>query len=394
MDEFFSGAEARMVRPLPTLIPRCGQCGLIPKCNTPRMPVSGDGRRGIMLVGEHPTAEDDRAGELGWGRLESELERVGIDMLRDCWLTTATLCHSKTIDTHKTAISDCRPNLLRAIADRNPHTVVLLGAAAVKSLVGFLWKNDVGELRAWVGHNIPAHKPNVWVCPVYNPNDVPHPKRPVELVHFREHLRAAVGHTGPPWPDGPPDYARAVRTISDATTAARWLSRIDSGVIAFDFETNMLKPDAERAEIVCCSVCWDGRETIAFPWYGDARGAMCALLENPDVAKIGANIKFESRWCMSYLGLRVRGWMWDTMLGAHVLDPRGDITSVKFQAFVRLGAPQYNAHIEPYLGSVEPGCNSVNRIREIKPELLLHYCGVDSVLEFHLAQHQMAEMGI
>lgn len=347
-----------------------------------------------MLVGEHVTAEDDAHGSLGWGQLESELESVGIDMERDCWLTTATICHSKTIDQHKTAIDDCRPNLLRAIERHDPTTVILLGSDAVYSLIGHLWKSDVGPIKKWVGHRIPAHKPNMWVCPTYNPTRINNPRTPVELLHFRNHLRAATALSGRPWPDGPPNYGRDVETIFDVAVAAKRLARYTTGTVAFDFETDRLKPDSSDAEIVCCSVCWNGTETIAFPWHGAARRGMLDVLQNPDVLKIGANIKFEHRWCLARLGIHVRGWYWDTVLAAHVLDPRGGITSVKMQSFVRLGAPEYNTHIEPYLQSVERGGNAPNRIREVSTELILRYCGVDSILEYHVAQHQMREMGL
>jgi hypothetical protein len=104
-------------------------------------------------------------------------------------------------------------------------------------------------------------------------------------------------------------------------------------------------------------------------------------------------MKFEDRWCRAKLGCGVKNFVWDGMLAAHVLDNRPDITSLKFQAFVRLGVGDYNSHIEPFLRSKDKGGNEPNRIREAKLDDVLMYCGIDSLLEFKVARLQMKEMG-
>ena len=54
MEGFFSDAEARVVKSLPTLIPLCDKCGLFKGCRTPKMPVTGKGERKILIVGDGP----------------------------------------------------------------------------------------------------------------------------------------------------------------------------------------------------------------------------------------------------------------------------------------------------------------------------------------------------
>lgn len=77
---------------------------------------------------------------------------------------------------------------------------------------------------------------------------------------------------------------------------------------------------------------------------------------------------------------------------AHVLDPRGGVTGLKFQSFVRLGTPDYSHHIRPFLES-DGGGNSVNRIREIEIGTLLKYNAMDSLLEYHVGESQRKELG-
>lgn len=395
----FSASEARLVRPLPTLFPACDDCRLYEGCGSPKIPPDGDGLRRVLLVSEYPGREEDRQGRPLVGPagrfLEEELSRFGVDMRRDCRLTNALICHDADDRRPPRAVADCRPNLLRTVTEFDPLVVVLLGGSAVRSLVGHLWKDDVGAAGRWWGWEIPARRPNVWVVPTYNPAHVMRDTDDlVTLRQFRTTLKAAfrLADAGRPWPDGPPDESASVRLLMSPGEAADWLDAVRDGVVSWDIETNMLKPDSAGAEILCVSVCAGGADTVVFPWAGRARDALARVLEDPAVAKIGYNTKFEDRWIRVRGGVRVRGWLWDGMIGAHLLDPRKGVSGLKFQAFVRLGAPDYDYHLKPLLESVSPGGNSPNRVREIKLEHLMRYCGIDAVLEYEVARRQMADL--
>lgn len=393
---FFSRSEMMVVRAPLLGIAQCGACGLLTKCQSPKMPVDGRGRRRVMITGEAPGAREDEEGRPFVGKsgayLDSVLTKLGVDMRRDCWLTNAAVCRPPGNDLDPKAVDYCRPNLLKAIADHKPDTIILLGGTAVDSLLGHLWKDDVGGINRWAGFRIPNHKPNCWICPTFHPSYLLREKDPVLDAMFRRHLRAAFAADGSPWPDGPPDYESQVEVILDADEAAARVDRYRAGLVAFDFETDRLKPDHRDSDLVACSVCWEGQETVSFPWRGAVRAAMLELFENPDVGKIASNLKMEERWCRARLGVRVRGWDWDTMLGAHALDPRGRVTGLKFQAYARLGCPDYSTHIKPFLESTDKG--GTNRVREVGITSLLRYCGLDSLLEYHVAEHQKKEMGV
>jgi DNA polymerase I-like protein with 3'-5' exonuclease and polymerase domains len=118
------------------------------------------------------------------------------------------------------------------------------------------------------------------------------------------------------------------------------------------------------------------------------------LLANENIKKIAHNLKFEETWSKVRLRQSVKGWNWDTMLMAHILDNRRGVTGLKFQTYVYFGIADYSSEIEPYLISVDPkDGNSLNRIEELikKPgekEKLLKYCALDSIFEYRLAQLQ------
>ena len=398
---FFAGSRLQQAAPQRAL-PACGACRLHTKCKSPKLEVRGTGANGILIIGDAPSKDDDRKGAHWSGAasktLARELKRHGAK-LADCWMMNALACYPKNGRQPTAAeVGHCRPNVTKAIRELKPQVIIPMSAAAVNSVLGPVWGEDVGQMARWAGWRIPSHDLNAWVCPTWHPHHLDREDDAVLHAQFRDHLTEAlvVGYHGPPWPDGPPDYAQRVQHVTDPRKAASWLRKCatrQTGAIAWDYETNMLKPDGPDAKIVSCSVAYGhtGPERcIAFPWHGEAVEAMGELLRSP-VPKIASNLKFEDRWTRKAFGHRVRNWAWDTMLAAHVLDNRPAITSVKFQAFVRMGVPVWNDKIEPFLKS--KGDETVNRVLEqIETRDLLRYNGLDAWLEFMVAVDQIREL--
>jgi len=205
---------------------------------------------------------------------------------------------------------------------------------------------------------------------------------------FRQHLKLAIEKSkSKPWEEIP-NYKKEIEIIIRPSQAAKLIREFTrrGGASAFDYETNCLKPEGEGTEIVSCSICWRGKRTISYPWQGEAIEATDEFTKS-SLPKIASNLNFENRWTIVKLGHKVRHWYWDTMLGAHVLDNRPDITSIKFQSFVHLGMPAYNKHIEPYLKTTKEG--KFNRIRELDLRDELEYGGFDSYSEYWVANELM-----
>lgn len=380
-----------------SLLPKCGACGFYKRCESPKIEIKGEGRRGVLIISDEITSEDDARGDHLTGDagrlLRRSLALIGINLDRDCWRTSALICNASDDITPK-HVGYCRPNLTKILADLKPRLIIPLGSLAVLSLLSPLWKENTGSIEQWAGWKIPLQRMNAWVCPTYHPAYVVDAKDDREgavvQLWFDRHLKAAFQLIGRPW-DEVPDHPKQIRIVMDPRAAAAQLKewvRV-GGAMAFDYETNRLQPDPADAEIVCASVCWRGRDTIAFPWVGEAVEAMSRFLRSK-VPKVGAMNKFEERWTRRILGHGVRNWAWDTVVSAHHLDCRPNITSVKFQAFVRLGQEEWGWAVAPYLKATDE--NGLNRIHEVDMRTLLVYCGVDSLVEFHIAGQQKKEM--
>lgn len=248
-------------------------------------------------------------------------------------------------------------------------------------------------MSRWAGWRIPHQKLNAWLCPTFHPSYIERLKTvekargPLAERIWEDHIEKAITKTNRPW-ENIPRYVESIFPIKSADDAAKSIEGfIKRGKpIAFDYETDRLKPDHRDARIVCCSVS-DGRTTIAYPWYGKAIESTKSLLTS-NLPKLGSNIKFESGWTSKLLGIVVRGWVADTMNTAHVLDNRQDICSIKFQAFIHLGQEPWNDHIAQFLESEDDGGNTPNNINKVGLDDLLIYCGMDSLMEHLVCQKQ------
>ena len=58
---FFQGSKFSSRERLST-IPQCGKCGLSKTCNSPKMPVTGEGLKKVLIVAEAPGRNEDEKG--------------------------------------------------------------------------------------------------------------------------------------------------------------------------------------------------------------------------------------------------------------------------------------------------------------------------------------------
>ena len=393
---FFSTSDlSRGKKPI-GIVPKCESCGLYKTCETPKMELYGDGRKNILIVGEAPGKQEDELGKPFVGEsgkyLRAMLEKHGVSMMRDCFVTNSLICRPRKDATPtEKQLEYCKPNLLNVIKDKKPCTILTFGGSATKNVVSLVWDKADSSIAKWAGWQIPCGEYNTWICPTFDPKEVVRDidkRNPVSGLYLEQHIKNALSKKDRPFPSNAPDYKSWVSVIMDDRLASEIiLEMVESGgCVGIDLETNRLKPDHSRSEIYTCAVSWNGSKTIAFPWVGAVIPAMKKLLRSKRVKKIAHNLKFEDRWFRRILGISVRNWFVDSMTTAHVIDNRRRIAGLKFQAFVIFGQPIYDSHVEMYLKSDTP--DGFNRIKEADLRELLIYNGLDALLCLLLARYQ------
>lgn len=368
--------------------PRCGICLLYKKCKSPKMPVRGNGKKGILIVGEGPGATEDEQNKPFVGSsgklLEECLEEVGIRMWKDCWITNAIICRPLDNRTPTSEeISYCQPNLAKAIKTLQPTTILTVGRAAIESLMTGIWLEDIGPMGRWAGWKIPGINYNAWVVPTYHPSFILREMEmgarrgtPIKKI-FLDHLKLITEEKRPY--ETPPDYEKQIEVLTEQEFIVRRLKQFREwgGPIAFDYETMFLKPD-RGGKIFSASVCWNGEKTIAFPWYGkEVKKEWKNLLES-DCPKIAFNLKFEDRWSHAN-GIAVKNWTEDPMILAHIYDNRKYSCSLGFQALIWLGQGTYGMD-SSYLA--EKDSYKTNRIAMANLKQVLNYNGMDALLTY------------
>jgi uracil-DNA glycosylase len=379
-----------------TAVSRCGgACKLCEGCKAALEPRKG--KNGILLVFEQPTEQEDAFQQIALGnaslRVKAVLNSAGVDM-DECSIAYAICCHSGDIETkvYDNAIDSCRMKLVQFIEDTKPTTILLFGHAAISSIIAYDYGKAAGATDTWVGWKIPSRKFNAWLCPIYGITLPFAFNDPAMDLLYAKYITEAVAKKARPWKTIP-DEAKEIEILYDDAQVVERLHKYweKGGTVAWDLETSGLKPDSKEQFIYSCSVCWMDKETMSFLWNDVVAEGMRKLLQSGRTSKIGANCKFEHRWAMAKMGIDVKGWTYDLVLAQHVLDCRPNITSLKFQSYVRFGLPDYDSHIKKFFES--GGSNSLNKIKECDVHSLLLYGGIDALLTYRVSVQQMREMG-
>jgi uracil-DNA glycosylase family 4 len=321
---------------------------------------------------------------------------LGIDLFEDCLNINAVNCRPEGNRTPKNHEIDCCRHVIvsKVIKEYKPDIIVLLGNAAIYSFLGHRWKKDLGGITKWRGWAIPDRDYNAWVCPTFHPSYVGRDESGATETIWRQDLERVFDLVGRGLP---PFKQPKIHSIEDLSP----LDNIRSEMVAVDYETTGLKPHAKGHRILCGAVAWDKNNVYTFkmPESKKEKMPLIRLLENPDIGKVAANLKFEDHWSWQRLHrTKVRGWVFDTMLASHLLDNRQGISSLKFQTYTQLGVIDYDSEISPYLKSKETkNANAFNRIWELvkKPggwEKLMTYCALDAAYELRIAEMQIDEI--
>ncbi|MCB0600332.1 MAG: DNA polymerase I [Saprospiraceae bacterium] len=96
--------------------------------------------------------------------------------------------------------------------------------------------------------------------------------------------------------------------------------------IMFCFDTETTGLDPNEAELVGLSLSWKDHDAYYIPFPEDQEAArekihlFKALFENPNIAKVGQNIKYDMLM-LKWYGIEVKGALWDTMIAHYLMEP-------------------------------------------------------------------------
>lgn len=385
--------------------PNCPKCKLDKQCNSPRMQVSGKGAKGILIITNEPSVDEDKTGfsfmdEHGM-TLQAEMKLAGINVQEDCWVVHAVGCRTKINSKGKTTeptapiIEACRPKILGVVQDLKPTKIVLVGNIALASFYGDRNKqctsiSKMNGLKLWDA----TYK--AWVYPLWHPH---HIKKFNWDGLLESEWRRCINRIAK---DSPKPLRKKWNKVTiykyfdDIIAALKKCLSTDT-LIAIDYETTGL------------SMYKEGHSTVSFAW-ANSEGAYSIPVQHPSltlqeqevvltllrkilnkrkIKKIVQGITFEYPWTKAQIKSEPRSFFWDTQLATHVLDNRTGVTGLKFQCFVRWGVEEYDTMSKLYIKSDK--ATGYNNMLKMPIDALLTYNGCDVLYTYALYEEQLQE---
>ena len=414
-------------------ISSCESCGQYLKCANGKMGYSGNGDRGILIIGNAVSEREDSSGKLlsnVQGKyLRHALRKINIDIDRDCWYVPAIQCYSDEVNTKM--IAGCKYRLHNVIKELNPEKVVTVGELPLELLLGdrMTGRMSLKPTKKFYGTMIPDQELGRWVIPVHDINYILEPlkKRIASLKKWNKWKSPEEGtsiwdnkqlceydafvirekffmkylgniHNKKRFPkDTYASEACAVMHVEDATHVLKCMQK--EKIVSFDYEASGIKLHRKGHKIYCVSFS-NGIVAYGMPIFYDNPVFMSnlkRLLQSRRVGKISHNMAYEYQAGHVMFGYRTNNFVWDTMLVAHALDNRSDITGLKIQTYMRLGICGYDASSDKFIKSTKEekelyGANGFNTMHLMDLKEMCLYCAKDSHFTYKLYEWQKPQV--
>ncbi len=157
---------------------------------------------------------------------------------------------------------------------------------------------------------------------------------------------------------------------------------LSTNIFAFDTETTSVEP--MRAKTVGLSISTAEHSAYWIPFDKIYFDRLKPLFENPAIAKIGHNIKYDIM-ILKNEGINVKGKLWDTMILHYILNPEGRHSMDHLSAELLRYEP---VHIEELIGK---GVNQ-KTMDMIDPQRVAQYGAEDADVTMRLFNHLLPEV--
>lgn len=354
----------------------CTLCGLHKGCNTPRMEVSGSGKKKLFILGEAPDSIEDKEGRAFVGDEGVLLTRVfsayGLSVRgkkSGAWFQNVCQCRTEGGAFNPAKAIYCYERLEEQIKARKPKVVACMGQWAatrmletkivtgVKPNKNIPYSNVVGDYY-W------SNKYRCWIILNF------HPAAVLGNKGWRVVFERVVEQTVALLSVKPPKQLipNGTETLLGKKEGIRKLRNLSRGtkLVSFDYETNSLTPYLEeRFVLKVISVATSPSRAYVIPIGDDedVQEAVRDFLVSP-APKVVQNSKYEYHCSRRAFDVEPENVVWDTMLAGHIIDERKVKTSLAYLL--------YRATGEEYKDSIDV----VNFNHKIKSHV--RYSGLDS----------------
>lgn len=287
-------------------------------------------------------------------------------------------------------IAEYRDTLLHIIHRHDPKLVVYLGATAGRQLAGRQIK--ITRVRGQV-HQYEAVK-----CPVLAMLSTGHVLRQRAYLPIFETdakaLRAMADNDYDP---------NGLELATDHEVDYRWcmdlsfLLAMRPPSIAVDSETTGLRWYDKKVVPLTVQITWEAGKSIVVPVdrryypklscraFARVKAQLKELLEDPEIAKAGYNLKYDAHILREGLGIQLKGQLFDTMILAFAADD--NMQEKSLDECVRRWVPAMAGYADKFNAETDKG-----NMRAVPHDQMLQYAGGDTDATFRLAKVLVPEI--
>lgn len=331
--------------------PNCEKCQLYQGCKSPYMESHGAEDPLVLVIGEAPGEEEDKAGKPFVGRsgqlLRRVLEEIGFDE-GDVRYTNVVRCRPPDNNITKKYINYCHHYALEEIEHYKPELVLLMGNSPLGAVLG------ESGITTWNG--VVVEREDSTYVPLYHPAYVL--RNMNAMGDWLDGFDRALETLGKDKVDDSWEYIFP-KTLHDVKMMQKHLSEHE--FISYDTEVTSLDPHSNQNVLLAVSFAAGGKaygvvcEHPDSQWVFDydnigteVMSVIIDIIKEHDGGLIGHNMKFDQKHTRKLLGTDYQAGG-DTMLISHLLDSRQGIHSLKRLAGLYLGMYDYDRELQEYV---------------------------------------------
>lgn len=350
--------------------PHCVRCKLSEGVKTVCLMGQGNQQADLMLVGEAPGADEDRAGFPFVGQAGQILNNIlrEYEIKRsDVYISNSVKCRpAENRRPHVSEIRACRPYLLKEIRIVKPKLIVALGQVAMATLLNtqtFVISSGRGKV-----HYAPwkATK-GIPIIVTYHPAAVKRDNSLIESVFTDFEYFLGILKNG-------------IRPRKKSHYAIG-ISSCRNNICSIDLETSGLNPFATSSYILCGG----STDRLYTGYCVRSVDKLVPILSDPKILKIGHNIKFDIKWLKTH-GFPFEGQIHDTLVAEHMINENLPSYGLKELAATYTDMGAYSAEFENQMKLHK------NDPTKIPIKILMRYCAEDVDATYRLYERQIKRL--
>ncbi len=363
-------------------------------------------RPDLMFIGDAPDSYDDENGKPFSGGSGLWFKKNLIRPLSipdsDIYYTNAVRCRPTkkakgggrvNANADKRIILNCRNNLAEEIKAVKPKVIVLLGNAALCSVI---FGDKVQGVMRWRGKPMWNREFECWMIVSYAPFSVMIDRNRGLNFKYKQMVSDIQKAQELAVTKPPKDRLPAWRLLDDEASILDYLKaakKENQGLLAVDLETDGFDC---RHDILGISLTYsDGKKyfPVYIPWVNveeseRVTAALSELLLSKTIAKVGHNIDFDRKF-LHFHGFDMDGPIYDTMTMASLMDENFSI-GLKERTWSELGFGGYEIPLELYKWTHKFTKNS--SYAEIPVDVMAPYAAYDTYATYRLYEKYIVEL--